>query len=382
MAAEVLAFEAPDECIMILRRHQRFLQWDGCGRTSSGELVAKATPGVGPIEPIPSLSAIVPAVDAGPLGHAQTPVFLDQPEHTRFKKALVRDWNAASAPSEMKKGVFESAITLVQSRMRAGSVEFMRDIAAPLSASTLAAFFGGPARPWLDITMEHSAICADVDDSDQSALQLARFSYHIWNLIGERAHRNGRDTLSRMVMHSGSPTGLTLQEVKTVVVQMAFAANYSTILMLGWLALLLSERPKLRAELRHAPRAVIENVVNEMLCLHPPMTGLYRRTIGQTAVGTTEIPARCGLLLRIERANRSYVDLQVESKDMRPVHGTSGLTFGQGIHRCPGRRLVMLEAVALVRALTEPRELQPGSVSMVPDWLYHGPKELELVIKR
>src|SRR5207247_699013 len=79
----------------------------------------------GQLVPVPSLSSLIPASDVAPFGFAQTPVFLDQPQHTRFRRLMVGAWELGAAARALKERTASLAAGLLR-RAADGRVEFMR----------------------------------------------------------------------------------------------------------------------------------------------------------------------------------------------------------------------------------------------------------------
>lgn len=97
-------------------------------------------------------------------------------------------------------------------------------------------------------------------------------------------------------------------------------------------------------------------LLSEIIRLEPPVSHLYRRVSEPSA----ECPYEPGTLVDIDvaRANRDPAvftpepDAVCPSRQL-PASDRTGLSFGDGAHRCPGSHLALLETDILVRALLD-----------------------------
>jgi cytochrome P450 len=356
--------------LTILRDHDRFSQWDGCFRSPSGELVHIGNVTTeADLVPISSASSLLPDSNIGPYCFAQTPVFLDPPRHTRFRRLLVTDWAADAAVAVLEPRLLRRARELLSGPRDGTSFEFMKPVAAMFSAELLAAFFGGAPAVWSDLTLQHPSIRGPQTNDGCAVDLLAVFQRHIWHYMMDCARAPADDAISRMILHHQAGDGLTLGEIHTLVIQMALIANDTVILTLGSLARTLAENPHLRRTLAGDSDA-IRRFQGDFLRVRPPLRGLYRRSNGPSSIRGLEVPANHGL----------FVDLKLAGRDAGTRGGRGHLAFGAGIHRCPGRRLALMAGSVMAAVLSEMAHLQicGGGLTEDPRALLEGPHELWL----
>lgn len=364
----------------VLKRHQDFLQWDGTYAGEDGRLLLADELdeyGTGKLTLAKSASRLTPESGTGPFCFAQTPLFLDRPEHTRFRRLLVGAWDLGTAERALEHRTASLAVDLLSSAAAAGTAEFMSAVAVPLSATVLAWFFGAEPRSWIDFTHQHA--WAPSAGSPDDGRGVAAFQRRIWALLTASTRSPRDDAVSRMTWHRTGEEALRPAEIATLVLQMGFVANESTIRYLGSLARALAADPGLRARTR-GNAAAARRLAEDIMRIYPPIRGVFRRTERECAVGGVTVPPGHGVFIDLRQANR-----EIAPAGSRPA-GTPGnrghLSFGTGIHRCPGAALVAMEASALIGALCELPVLRVADAGWRedPNGLLEGPSELWLTL--
>jgi cytochrome P450 len=382
-APQVTVVEDFETSTEILRQHQHFLQWDGSFITADGRLAL-----LGQLEndsaagaiPVASASRLQPESDRGPFCFAQTPVFLDEPEHTRFRRLLAETWQTGSAARALESQTALLAEDLLHSAVTGPPVEFIRSVATPLSATVLAWFFGGPPDPWIELALGQQS--RTPQNEAASLPSVTAFQQHVWDLLGRRNRVPENDTVSRMVRHDARGDAFRPAEIATLILQTALVSNETVIRLLGSVAAAMAERSDFRLP-SDGDAQRISQLVGSVLRDHPPLRGVFRRAAHQCTVGGTEFQPGAGIFVDIKRANR-YSSTALGPGQAANAATSSGghLSFGAGIHRCPGAALATMEAVVLARALCALPSLRIASASdgpaEEPAGLLEGPASLWL----
>jgi protein-L-isoaspartate O-methyltransferase/cytochrome P450 len=368
LGPEITTISGYDAAAAILRQHRDFLQWDGTLADADGRLVLphelRDGGHTGQLVPVPSLSSLIPASDVAPFGFAQTPVFLDQPQHTRFRRLMVGAWELGAAARALKERTASLAAGPLR-RAADGRVEFMRSVACPVSATVLAWLFGGPPEPWIEFTLEH--IWLRELSKPIGMDRVMAYERHVWDLVCSRTRSPMDDAVSRMAWHRPGGDGLRTAEIATLVLQMGFVANESVIRFHGSLASVLASDPGLRTRLR-GDAAGVERLIADVLRKRPPIRGVFRRTERECAAAGRVFPPGSGVFLDFKRANTGN------------AADRGHLSFGTGIHRCPGAALAVMEASAIVDTLCglPSVTMADGGCREDPIGLLEGPSELWL----
>jgi cytochrome P450 len=358
-----------------------FLQWDGAARTPGGVVqISMAGACERDWELVPSSSALIPEEGEGPYSFAQTALFLNPPEHTRFRRLVNDAWAGGRPIAELAPGIAQNARQLVRRAAQHGEVEFMRAVALPLSAMTLAAFFGDDEPEWW---VERTVQQAEQMWGTRKLMDSAPFQTHVWDLIQARRGSSADDVISRMLAVRGSSGfGFRLNEVQTFVVQASFP-NANVARLMGTLAHVLSTKPELRERVRQRPSSA-PGLVSEVLRTLPPLEGVFRHTSRACSIGGYDLPAGHGLFASFARAHRDPLRFP-EPDEFRLDRGGSKthLAFGAGIHGCPASRLTMMQANVLTQVLCDlpVLRLAEDGVTNYRYGLFAGPSELNLEIE-
>jgi cytochrome P450 len=359
-----------------------FPQWDGAVRTSQGVVNISLLDenSEQDWELVPSSAALIPEMGEGPYSFAQTPLFLNPPEHTRFRGLLNDAWGGAKTAADMASAVADDARRLLSSAAGQDEFEFMRAVALPLSSMTLAAFFGeDDPTLWVDRSVQQAELMWGKRDDLQRG---ARFQEQVWNIVQARRHSPRDDLISRMLTASRPDlANLRLNEIATFAVQAPFP-NTNVARLLGSVAHRLSVEPELRQHLRLHPSS-IPGFVSEVLRTSPPLVGVFRHTARACSAGGNDLPAGHGLFLSFAQAHRDASRFPDPDEFRIDRGGISGqLAFGAGIHRCPAARLSLMQANVMAQVLCNLPELRMtgGGVSNYTYGLFTGPSELHLNI--
>lgn len=170
---------------------------------------------------------------------------------------------------------------------------------------------------------------------------------------------------------------LRLDEAAGLCRELVVAGNESTTFLLTSAMARIASDDELQARLHHDPDA-IPTFVEEMLRLHAPFNGFWRRAMADCEVGGVTIRAGDALHIAYAAANRDpsrFADPdRLEMTKPRPAH----LAFGHGSHFCIGAPLARAEArlaIARLLAAREWRLIAPPR-RWFPDGGIHGPKDL------
>lgn len=149
---------------------------------------------------------------------------------------------------------------------------------------------------------------------------------------------------------TGTQRRLAREEILTFVNVLAGAGNETTNRLIGWAVKTLAEHPDQRRELAQNP-ALIPEAIEEVLRYEPigPHVGRYvTRDVeyyGQT------VPEGSAMLFLVGSANRD--EQRFPDGDRFDIHRDRAphVTFGSGIHTCPGNVLARLEGRIVVEEL-------------------------------
>jgi cytochrome P450 len=162
--------------------------------------------------------------------------------------------------------------------------------------------------------------------------------------VEDRRRKPEQDVLTQLATAT-YPDGS--QPAVDAVVRMAvflFAAGQDTTTRLvAWTMRFLAEDPALQGRLRADPE-LIPNFIEEVLRLESPVKADFRMARRSTTVAGVEIPAGTTVMILPGAANRDPRQFE-RPTDLSPERSNAQthLSFGRGIHSCPGGPLSRIE---------------------------------------
>ncbi|WP_309569956.1 cytochrome P450 [Deinococcus sp.] len=119
----------------------------------------------------------------------------------------------------------------------------------------------------------------------------------------------------------------------------------------------LLRHPDLRAEYVHGTETERHAILHEILRLEPVVNTIYRRTQADMTVGGQHIPQGSVVAVNVTNTNADPAMAGADAAQLCPARplprGVQApvLSFGDGVHRCPGAFLAIRESDVLLRRL-------------------------------
>ena len=174
-------------------------------------------------------------------------------------------------------------------------------------------------------------------------------------------------TIARWHMGGRPMTDLEIGQAMNSVLIAGHGTSISSIASMFYEVL---SQPGLRDELA-ADESLIPLAVEEALRLHPPFFGLYRRATAAVTIAGTVIEPDESVMVCWAAANRDpkVFEDPDEFRLDRPKGPERHLSFGVGLHACPGQMVVRMEMrmllAELLRGLPDIELIDPGGVEYV-----------------
>ena len=287
--------------------------------------------------------------------HDQLPVF-DPPKHTDHRYLLMR----LITPKRLRENeefMWRLADRQLDQFIDKGRCEFVTEYAGPFALLVIADLLGIPeaSHDWLREQFE-SGVTGSLGSThgDELAHSPLGFLYDMFTEYVEDRRREPRDDVLTGLATATFPDG-SLPEVIDVVRVAAnlFAAGQeTTVRLLAASMQALAEDPELQEKLR-ANREGVPNFVEEMLRFESPVKGSFRLSRVPTTVGGVDLAAGTTVMVLTGAANRDPRKFE-RPDEMIPdrPNARHHITFGHGIHVCPGAPLARSEGrVSLERIL-------------------------------
>lgn len=156
---------------------------------------------------------------------------------------------------------------------------------------------------------------------------------------------------------AGKQRRLTRDEILTFVNVLAGAGNETTNRLIGWTVKTLAEHPDQRRELAQNP-ALIPEAIEEVLRFEPIGPHVGRYVTQDVEYYGQKVPEGSAMLFLVGAANRD--EQRFPDGDRFDIHRDRAphVTFGSGIHTCPGNVLARLEGRVVLEEL----------LKRFPDW--------------
>lgn len=171
--------------------------------------------------------------------------------------------------------------------------------------------------------------------------------------LDKRIQNPGDDVISELataIYKDGSKPDM--DELVTMTTFMFIAGQDTSAKLLGSVVQYLCDTPGLQQKVR-ADRSLIPALVEEVLRLEPSTKATQRLAIKDTKIGDYDVPAGTQVVLGISGVNRDperWGDDANEFKMKRP-NVRQHLSFGRGVHACPGAGLVRAKTKTMLEVL-------------------------------
>lgn len=267
------------------------------------------------------------------------PIFLDPPEHTKFRThlsvALSRKGVAELAP-----GVRQLAIDLIEDLVPRGGCEFMGDFAFKLPIIVFLRLVDLPEEHREALLEQVAQVIRPGSNKEEIIRGLAAY---LAPIVSERRANPGDDLISWLSLREIDGERMAEDKLHSMCTLLLIGGLDSVANTLGFFARFLAENPDHRRQIIENPE-IISSAVEELLRRFPTVTaGAGRLCVQDTQLGSAIIKAGDLMMQPTPMMNfddESYPDpLKVDFSRRISSVGT----FGQGAHRCVGANLARSE---------------------------------------
>lgn len=277
---------------------------------------------------------------------------MDPPQHSAWRaiyKAAVTPQSIAAAEPVVRERVREHIAEFVEQ----GRCDIVSSLCEPVPAEAICHLVGIDEPDKVKAIREAAiAMFAAQGDPDLFGRRQAAFATVAVSEVRARRAMPRDDFLSRLA--SMEVEGRGLDDDDYVVLMAAFlgAGHHSTTSAMASLVLEVFSRADIRQDLL-AHRENIPLAVEEGLRLHPPFFGFYRRTTQKTEIGNTPMPEGQDVYMGWAAANRDPAVHDNPAVFDYKRANLKHLSFGLGIHSCPGASLARMELRVLMEELLD-----------------------------
>jgi cytochrome P450 len=296
----------------------------------------------------------------------------DPPAHTAQRGLLMR----LLTPKRMRENeafMWDLADRQIDTFIERGAFEVLEDYAHPFALLVIADLLGVPEddrSAFRDELLELQAQLGVGMGQRARRDPLAFLTETFTAYIEDRRRAPRQDVLTHLATatYPDGSTPPTEVVVRTATFLFAAGQDTTTRLLASGLRIL-AEQPDLQ-ELLRCERDRIPNFIEEVLRVESPVKGDFRLARQATTLAGVPIPAGTTVMVLLGAANRDP-DVFERPHEVRPDRGNAQahLSFGRGIHSCPGGPLSRIEVrVSFDRLLDRLGEIRLAES-------HHGPPD-------
>lgn len=304
----------------------------------------------------------------------------DAPVHTRHKAIA----NKALSPARVKRMhdyIQQIVDELIANLADRDEVDFFAEFAMPLPLAIIADQLGVPRsmgakfREWSDAMVMPMSPSTTEEQRLAIVPVLKEMNDYFGGLLDIKRQNPTEDIISDLAITEIEAIAgvdapgtanrrLTDIEAKTIIQLLMVAGNESTTAALCACMDMIARDPALARQLREEPDRIAP-FIEEVLRLESPLQGFWRLVTQDTELGDVTLPAGSLLFALFASANRDGSTFE-DAEDFRldRTNMQSVMTFGHGIHFCPGSTLARTEIAIAIRSLLAAFDdiaLPPGS---------------------
>ena len=233
-----------------------------------------------------------------------------------------------------------------------GSADFVAELAEPVPAETICRLVGLDDEYVSRVRQAALEMFAAQGNPEEFGRKQALFAQLTVSQVHARRAHPRDDYLTQVAQLEIEGRAVDDDDMVGLMAAFLGAGHHSTTSAMTSLVNEVFTRAELRDRLR-ADRGLIPIAVEEALRLRPPFFGFFRRTTRPVHVAGTDIPGGHDVYMGWAAANRDPKVFEDPSAFRIDRGSNRHLSFGFGIHTCPGAALARLELRVLLEQLLD-----------------------------
>ena len=286
----------------------------------------------------------------------QLPTF-DPPKHTDHRALLMR----LITPKRLKENedfMWRLADRQLDTFLPTGSCELIHDFAGPFAMLVIADLLGVPEadhQRFTEALIQRPTGGVGSIGDDHMAHSPLEYLYQEFTKYVTDRRASPRDDVLTGLATATFPDGSTPEviDVVRVAANLFAAGQETTVRLLGAAVQMIAEDPELQQLLRDK-RELIPNFIEECLRVESPIKGDFRLSKVATTIGGVDVPAGTTVMLLNAAANRDPRRFEDPATfDINRPNARHHISFGRGVHTCPGAPLARAEARVSIERLLD-----------------------------
>ncbi|MGW5530501.1 cytochrome P450 family protein [Streptomyces xanthochromogenes] len=279
---------------------------------------------------------------------SRTMLASDPPAHTRQRRVATSLFTAGRV-RELRPYITGVVDDLMSTWRPGTEVDLVADLAVPLPVTVVCELLGVPESDRATLAgWSHDLF--DATDTDRVDRASHRIGDHLTRLV-DTARATPGDGPLHSFLRGCDDGGLDRDEIVSLAALLLVAGHETTTHFIGNAVLALLRHPEAFDRLCRAPD-LIPGALDELLRFDSPVSvATFRHSTEDLRVGGVDIPAGFPVLIAPGAANRDPAVFPGPGRLDLDRDAGGHLSFGHGIHRCPGAPLARAEAEIALRAL-------------------------------
>jgi cytochrome P450 len=299
----------------------------------------------------------------------QMMLYMDPPEHTRYRKLVSAAFTPRNA-ARWTQRIDALATDIVDQVCEQGACDLATDLAGEMPSALIAELMGIPrddGRRLYVLTERMHAAPGAVDDGARLEAAVEMLTY-AGEVAAAKRRSPGDDLASVLAGARVDGDELTDEEFCWFFLLLINAGGDTTRNLLGGGAQVLFDEPEQRAWLQADLHGRVDTAVEELLRVVSPVVHMRRTATRDTVLGGRSIRAGDKVVMFYGSANRdAMVFADPDRVDLGRAHNPHVAFGGGGPHYCLGAHFARAEARAmLVEVLGRLPDLEPDGE---PEWL-------------
>lgn len=338
-----------------------------------------------PVFPLCEEAAIILRAANGGRDRPPSVSSVDGAAHARLRRPLVKSLGAKKIHN-IRGQILEDCSALIGSLPRDRPFDLVREFVQPLTANFIFELIGFPRvdhsrlKFWCSKRLDLTWGFLQQEDQVKAANDLSDYYEYCRNFVESRRMHPNDDLTSDLLRHVDDGDSLMDDEVAALVTSLSFAGHETTARLISNVVVRLLLRDGYEWTRMQSRPTLLIRAIEESLRMDGPIVTWQRTSTKDVCVGNIQIPANRRVLLvlaSVGRDARHTADVDIfEVERDRSIH----LSFGRGIHYCPGASLARTQAevgiASLIAAMPCLRMVPDSTLEYPRNLAFRGPREL------
>ena len=278
---------------------------------------------------------------------------LDNPEHDRQKRMIIRDLTVRRVDA-MRPSMQAKVDSIIDAMLEKGEADLVSDLAFPMPMMVICELLGVEYddREWF--ASRSSTMLSLTTEPEVAAAAGEELNEFLQVLIDRKTATPGDDLTTRLAVEQVATGALTLDQAISTLRFLLVAGHETTANMIALSTLALLQNPEQKQVMIEDPDpSTVANAVEELLrYLSVSHSGRRRVALSDVEVAGQVIHAGQGVIAANSVADRDErVFEDAATLDLARANARSHLAFGYGMHQCVGQLLARVELQIVLRTL-------------------------------